>query len=65
MAATTPHFCRIGYFTLDNASNNDTAIQALGAHHSFDHEERRLRCGSHIIHLTVIVMLYGFGTKKT
>jgi hypothetical protein len=50
---------------MDNASNNDTAVQALGESHTFNYHDRRLRCSPHIIHLTVIAMLYGSGTKRT
>jgi hypothetical protein len=50
----------IGYCTLDNAANNDTAVRSLGELYNF---ERRLRCSLHFIHLTVQVMIYGYGSK--
>ena len=41
------YFCRIGYYTLDNATNNDTAMEALGIEFDFDKQERRIRwCSS-------------------
>jgi hypothetical protein len=48
-------------YTLDNASNNDTAMQALGHEFEFDtnDSERRIRCSPHFINLTVQSILYG------
>jgi hypothetical protein len=39
---------KIGYFTLDNASNNDTCMQGLGLELNFNRKFRRLRCAGHI-----------------
>jgi len=50
---------RLGYMVLDNASNNNTTIVALGNEFSFKPEERRLRCLGHIIHLAVKKLLFG------
>ena len=55
---------RLGYFTTDNASNNDTAlseIQRLGQLEGikFDALERRVRCFGHIINLVVKAFLWG------
>jgi hypothetical protein len=58
-----PQHHRIGYCTLDNAANNDTAVRSLGGLFDFDAEERRLRCGSHFNHLIVQAMIYGLGSK--
>jgi hypothetical protein len=41
----------IGYFVLDNASNNDTAIASLAQKISFNVTHRRLRCGPHTLNL--------------
>jgi hypothetical protein len=54
----------IGYFTLDNASNNDTAMKCIGAKLQllgieFDPVKRRLRCLGHIINLVVKAFLWG------
>ncbi len=51
---------RLGYFMLDNASNNDTAMEAIAAEYGFDVEKRRLRCAGHIINLIARSLLYGF-----
>ena len=50
---------RLGYMVLDNASNNNTAMVALGNEFGFEPEERRLRCLGHIIHLAVEKLLFG------
>jgi hypothetical protein len=50
---------RIGYFTLDNATNNDAAMKSLGYEFGFDSGERRIRCAPHSINLAVRSMLYG------
>ena len=55
---------KIGYFTLDNAANNDTALVFLSKHLQelgvyFDPIEHRLRCIGHIINLVVKALLYG------
>ncbi|XP_044717053.1 reverse transcriptase (RNA-dependent DNA polymerase) domain-containing protein [Hirsutella rhossiliensis] len=46
---------RIGYYTLDNATNNDTAVEALAAEFDFDREERRIRCAPHFLNLADFV----------
>jgi hypothetical protein len=63
IADLRPQHHRIGYFTLNNATNNDTAVNALAGRYGFDGHERRIRCAPHFIHLTVIAMLYGEGSK--
>jgi hypothetical protein len=50
---------RVGYFVLDNASNNDTAMEALAEEFGFDVKERRLRYTSHIINLVARQILFG------
>jgi hypothetical protein len=50
---------RIGYFTLDNAANNDTATEALANEFDFDQYERRIRCAPHFLNLAVKAMMYG------
>ena len=49
----------LGYIVLDNASNNDTAMRALGKEFGFDPEERRLRCLGHVINLAVKQLIFG------
>jgi hypothetical protein len=41
----------VGYFVLDNAYNNDTAVASLANLYSFKTAERRLRCCCHILNL--------------
>jgi hypothetical protein len=55
---------KIGFFTLDNATNNDTAMEAIGDSFGFDGTERRLRCAPHCINRVVRAMLYGNETKS-
>ena len=50
---------RIGYFTLDNAESNDTAMTALGDLFGFDGRQRRVRCFGHIINLVAKALLFG------
>jgi len=57
----------IGYFTLDNASYNDTALKYSAKHLQelgleFNPTQRRLRCFGHIINLTVKALLWGINT---
>jgi hypothetical protein len=49
----------LGFFVLDNASNNDTAMQAIGKRFGFDPQERRLRCAGHVINLIARHLLFG------
>jgi len=55
---------KLGFFTLDNATNNDRAMQAIGDRFGFDGTERRLRCAPHCINRVVRAMLYGNETKS-
>ncbi|KID95156.1 Ribonuclease H-like protein, partial [Metarhizium majus ARSEF 297] len=50
---------RIGYCTLDNAANNDTAMETLGIEFDFDWDERRICCAPHVLNLAVRAMMYG------
>jgi hypothetical protein len=54
---------RLGYCTLDNASSNDTAVQAISRRLgdlgvTFPAEERRLRCFGHILNLSAKAFLW-------
>ena len=51
---------QLGYFMLDNASNNNTAIKAIAEAFRFDPIERRLRCSGHIINLIARHLLFRF-----
>ncbi|KAF5981720.1 restless-like transposase [Fusarium bulbicola] len=50
---------KIGYFTLDNAENNDTSMEVIGAELGFDGRLRRGRCIGHIINLSAKALLFG------
>jgi hypothetical protein len=50
---------KIGYFTLDNAENNTTAMVAIGEKLGFDGRHRRGRCIGHIINLAAKALLFG------
>jgi hypothetical protein len=49
----------LGYFVTDNASNNDTALDALAAEFGFNSHDRRLRCAGHILNLVARALLFG------
>lgn len=50
----------LGYFVLDNASNNDTTIAAVAREFGdFNPTQRRLRCGPHTINLIGQALLFG------
>jgi hypothetical protein len=51
---------KVGYFVLDNASNNDTALREIAREFEFDVTERRLRCAGHILNLIARSLLFGF-----
>ncbi|CAC9885918.1 unnamed protein product [Aureobasidium pullulans] len=62
VAAIINHFDladKIGYFMTDNATNNDTCIEALGTEFGFNPLHRRLRCSGHKINLVARAMLWG------
>ncbi|KAF6527938.1 hypothetical protein HZS61_008243 [Fusarium oxysporum f. sp. conglutinans] len=50
---------KLGYFTLDNASNNTTSMGELGLEFGFDWEKRWVRCVGHVVNIVVKQMLYG------
>jgi len=57
---------KLGYFMLDNASSNDTAVEAITTefrHHRLSRtitsKEARLRCSRHIINLVVRSLFFG------
>jgi hypothetical protein len=52
----------IGYFPLDNATNNDTTVTALADNYNFFSPDRRLRCACHSLNLVGQTMI--FGTDK-
>lgn len=55
---------KLGWFVLDNASNNDTALFELTKSVSFDpQKKKRLRCAGHMINLAANAFLYGQDLK--
>ncbi|KAF7450425.1 Dimer-Tnp-hAT multi-domain protein [Pyrenophora tritici-repentis] len=50
---------KLGYFVLDNAYNNDTAVNKLAAMYHFSASDRRLRCACHILNLVGQTIMFG------
>ncbi|EXU94994.1 hypothetical protein X797_011930, partial [Metarhizium robertsii] len=50
---------KIGYFTLDNVKNNDTAMEIIGAELGFVGSRRRGRCFGHTLNLSAKAILFG------
>ncbi|KAK8013617.1 reverse transcriptase [Apiospora marii] len=50
---------KIGYFALDNASNNDTAMDYIGETLGFDGRKRRGRCLGHVLNISARALLFG------
>jgi hypothetical protein len=49
----------VGYFVLDNASNNNTTVAALARHFNFTTAYRRLRCGPYTLNLISQIIIFG------
>jgi hypothetical protein len=50
---------RLGYFVLDNAYNNDTAVASICSKYGFIPHHRRLRCSAHTINLVGQAVIFG------
>jgi hypothetical protein len=50
---------KVGYFTLDNASSNDSAMSVIGESLGFAWQQRRVRCIGHVLNLVVKAILFG------
>ncbi|KAI0568968.1 hypothetical protein TUN199_11416, partial [Pyrenophora tritici-repentis] len=50
---------KLGYFVLNNAANNDTAIAVVAEIYDFLLVHRRLRCGPHTLNLIGQTLLWG------
>ncbi|KAK2471388.1 hypothetical protein H9L39_17619 [Fusarium oxysporum f. sp. albedinis] len=50
---------KVGYFTLDNASNNKTTMEELARELGFDWKKRWVRCIAHVVNIVVKHMLFG------
>ncbi|TXB96908.1 hypothetical protein FocTR4_00012271 [Fusarium oxysporum f. sp. cubense] len=53
----------MGYITLDNAGNMDTAMEEIVEVLGFDSKKRRVRCFGHVPNLVVKVLLFSYKTK--
>ena len=53
----------VGFITLDNASNNDTAIEELGKQLGVNGPKRRIRCFGHILNLVAKALLFGHNSE--
>jgi hypothetical protein len=49
----------VGYFVLDNVSNNDVTVCKLAEEMGFSASYRRLRCGSYTLNLIGQTLLWG------
>ena len=49
----------IGYFVLDNASNNNSAVRAIAQNMGFNAVHHRLRCSPHTLNLVGQTLLWG------
>ena len=54
----------LGYFVLDNASNNDTTLEQLALTMGFIPREKRLRCIGHILNLIAEQYLFGQDSRS-
>lgn len=52
---------KVGYFCLDNAANNDTAMETIADELGFEPKARRGRCFGHIVNLVAKTLLFGKG----
>jgi hypothetical protein len=50
---------KIGYFTTDNASSNQTCLDHLAQEHGFERDKRWIRCSGHIFNLVAQAALFG------
>jgi hypothetical protein len=49
----------VGYITLDNAGNMDTATEEIAEALGFDPKKQRVRCCGHVLNLVVKALLFG------
>jgi hypothetical protein len=55
---------RLGFFTLDNATSNDSALEFIAQRSReigipFEPQQRRIRCLGHVLNLTVKALIWG------
>lgn len=63
------HLFKVGHFTMDNASNNETMMQELqillaGRDVSFDPVNRRVMCFAHVVNLCSGRVIHGISQDK-
>jgi hypothetical protein len=54
----------LGFFVMDNASNNDTCIKELAKKYLTVTPQMRIRCSGHILNIIVNALLFGTGINK-
>jgi hypothetical protein len=54
----------LGFFMMDNASNNDTCVKELAKKYPTVSSQARLRCSGHILNIIVKALLFGTGVSK-
>ncbi|OAA63224.1 transposase [Akanthomyces lecanii RCEF 1005] len=50
---------KLGYITLDNAANMDSAAEEIAKTRGLDPSKRRIRCFGHVLNLVVKALLFG------
>jgi hypothetical protein len=55
---------KLGYFQIDKAANNATALRALSQRFVIEEHEQRLRCSGHVVNLVVKSLLFGEGLTR-
>ena len=50
---------KLGYFTTDNASSNETCLDYIAKEHGFERDRRWVRCSGHIFNLVGQAALFG------
>lgn len=54
---------KLGYITLDNATNMDSAAEEIAKARGLDSPKRRIRCFGHVLNLVVKALLFGHKTE--
>ncbi|KAM0742755.1 hypothetical protein ACQRIT_002932 [Beauveria bassiana] len=56
---------KVGYITLDNAANMDTAVEEIADALGWDPLKRRVRCFDHVLNLVVKALLFGHKSEAS
>jgi hypothetical protein len=54
---------KLGYITLDNAGNMDSAAEEIAKARGLDPSKRRIRCFGHVLNLVVKALLFRHRTE--